>query len=650
MKDKQGATLQREALLERASIQDDGRTVTVSLSSEAPVRTMFGNETLEHSERAVDMSRDSGNGFPLLWSHDAGTPIGRVRGVRIEGGKLRGEATFSENSERAQQIWADVRDGFLDSVSIGYRIDDFEAGDGDAYTVTRWTPLEASIVAVPADAQVGVGRNFKGYEMAEDVKSAGTDKAPDNVTDLTAAHERAMAAGRVEGQKLELERQSQVRELFVAFQGEKYDALREACVNTPCTVDEARKRLLDMVAGQNAPVVGSDYRQPEGGGFHDERTYADVSGGETDMEKWKRGVLEALEIRSSMFDGDDKARSIVLRENPFVAMTLSEMARDYLSRLGVSMRGLNREGIAGQAFVRAGVGSHGTSDFASVLADVANKSMLIGWTQAEETWSMITRAQSVPDFKPASLVALSLFPELDTVLEGGEFKHKTIEDVHEQLTLLTYGNLFSISRQAIINDDMSAFTAIPGNMGGAANRKIGDLVYNILINNPVMTQDGVALFDAGHANVASVGAAPALATVEAARVAMGLQKDPAGITIGLRPTIMMVPLELQGTAIQLTQAEYDPASTAGTLAPNTVRETYVPVADHRLSANSATEWYMSSNPNNSDALIVGFLNGQSTPFLDSMNGWTVDGVEYKVRIDAAAIPGDFRGLYRNAGA
>jgi len=81
-----------------------------------------------------------------------------------------------------------------------------------------------------------------------------------------------------------------------------------------------------------------------------------------------------------------------------------------------------------------------------------------------------------------------------------------------------------------------------------------------------------------------------------------------------------------------------------------VRETYVPVADHRLSANSATIWYMSSNPSTSDALIIGFLNGQSTPFLDSENGFTIDGVQYKVRIDAAAIPGDFRGLWRNPGA
>ena len=648
MKDRKTITLQREALLERASMQEESRTVAISLSSEAPVRTMFGDEVLEHSERAVDMSRDQGNGFPLLWSHDPGTPIGRVRGIRIEDGRLRGNAEFSDNSERAQQVWADVRDGFLDSVSIGYRIDDYEAGDGDAYTVTRWTPLEASIVSVPADAQVGVGRNLQEIESMTDEVKAGTAKAPDNVEAITAAHERAKAAGRVEGQQIELERQSQVRELFVAFKGEQYDELRDACVNTPTTVDDARKRLLDLVGSQNGKVVGSDYRQPEGGGFHDAQTYADVTGGETDMEKWRRGATEAIELRGDMYEGDAAARSKLLAENPFVAMTLAELARDYLQRCGVSMRGLTREGIAGEAFVRAGVGSHGTSDFSAALADVANKAMLMGWTQSQETWSLITRQQSLPDFKPASLVALSLFPDLDPVLEGGEFKHKTIEDIAEKITLLTYGNLFSISRQAITNDDIPAFTSIPSNMGGAANRRIGDLVYNILINNPVMTQDGVALFDATHNNIGT-GGPPTMAAVDEARVGMGLQKDPAGVTVGLRPTLMIVPLELEGTAIQLTQAEYDPASTAGTLAPNTVRETYIPVADHRLSADSALKWYMSSNPSISDALIVGFLNGQSAPFLDSMNGWSIDGIEYKVRIDAAAIPGDYRGLWQNLG-
>lgn len=382
--------------------------------------------------------------------------------------------------------------------------------------------------------------------------------------------------------------------------------------------------------------------------MHDERTYADVRGGETDLEKWRRGAQEAVEIRASLYEGSASDKAKVLRESDMVSLTLSELARDYLMRIGVSVRGLTREQIAGQAFIRA-AGAHGTSDFASVLADVANKSMLMGWTQAEETWQMVSRAASVPDFKPSSLVALSLFPDLDMVAEGAEFKQKTIEDVHENLTLLTYGNLFSISRQAIVNDDLNAFSTIPSNMGGAANRKLGDLVYNILIANSVMTQDGVALFDAAHGNIGT-GAAPTLLSVEEARTGMGLQQDPAGVTIGLRPRIMMVPLELEGTAIQLTQAQYDPASTAGTLAPNTVRETYVPVADHRLSANSATIWYMSSNPSTSDALIIGFLNGQSTPFLDSENGFTIDGVQYKVRIDAAAIPGDFRGLWRNPGA
>jgi len=130
--------------------------VEASLSSEYPVERVRGKEILLHNESAVDLSLAP---LPLLASHDTrDLPVGIVENIKIEGGKLRGSLRFGE-SQKAREALADVKAGILRSISIGYLVQKTERG-GDSYKVTRWQPYEASLVSVPADPSVGVGRSF----------------------------------------------------------------------------------------------------------------------------------------------------------------------------------------------------------------------------------------------------------------------------------------------------------------------------------------------------------------------------------------------------------------------------------------------------------------------------------------------------------
>ena len=147
---------------------DGGNFITASLSSELPYQRDFGMETLLHGKQNVDMSRASRpEGLPLLLNHDdKSLPIGRIKNIRIdEDRKLRGDFYFSGRPE-AQAVKQDIIDGILTDTSIGYQIKDYEetpseiAGRPNNFNVTRWMPYEASLVAVPADATVGIGRNF----------------------------------------------------------------------------------------------------------------------------------------------------------------------------------------------------------------------------------------------------------------------------------------------------------------------------------------------------------------------------------------------------------------------------------------------------------------------------------------------------------
>lgn len=145
----------RAILLEK--LNDTDRTVEASLSSETPVfRPGLGREILSHAAGAIDLSRAP---IPVLTSHKRDeTPVGVVENLRVAGGKLRGTLRLG-NSQRAKEVWEDIKAGVLRNISVGYSIIK-GAPKGDDYLVSLWQLLEVSLVAVPADPTVGIGRSF----------------------------------------------------------------------------------------------------------------------------------------------------------------------------------------------------------------------------------------------------------------------------------------------------------------------------------------------------------------------------------------------------------------------------------------------------------------------------------------------------------
>jgi phage major head subunit gpT-like protein len=138
------------------------------------------------------------------------------------------------------------------------------------------------------------------------------------------------------------------------------------------------------------------------------------------------------------------------------------------------------------------------------------------------------------------------FPSLRQVREGAEYKYITTQDKGETIALATYGEIFSITRQAIINDDLNQLTDVPMKMGRAAKATIGDLVYAVLTGNGKLS-DGKALFHADHANL-SAGAI-SVDSLDKARQNMRKQKE-GERALNIRPAYMLVPVGLETLASQ----------------------------------------------------------------------------------------------------
>jgi phage major head subunit gpT-like protein len=284
--------------------------------------------------------------------------------------------------------------------------------------------------------------------------------------------------------------------------------------------------------------------------------------------------------------------------------------------------------------------------------DIAGKSVLTGWEEAPETFQLWTKKGQLSDFKTSSRVGLGEFPSLREVRPGAEYKHITLSDRGEPITLATYGELFSITRQAIINDDLSLLSDIPYKMGQAARATIGDLVYAVLTSPPKM-RDGKSLFDASRKNnAAGPGSELSIASLIAGKTAMASQKTQVeggkARTLNIRPAYVLTPVALEDRANQLINSASVPGADVNSGIINPIRGFAKVIGEPRLDDNSATQWYMAAKQG-SDTIEVAYLNGIDTPYVEQQNGFTVDGVASKVRIDAGVAPSDFRGLYSAAG-
>ena len=176
-------TRQRSMHMDAKVEAEDDRRVSISISSEKPVERSFGIEILDHTDRSVDLSFLNSGNAPLLLDHDPERQIGVVESVNLDSSarRLRATVRFSKG-QLGSEIYDDVRDGIRNNVSIGYKIGrmerDEKAEGGNTYRVRSWTPLEASIVSIPADDSVGTNRKAELEQTPTPIPAEAERKEP----------------------------------------------------------------------------------------------------------------------------------------------------------------------------------------------------------------------------------------------------------------------------------------------------------------------------------------------------------------------------------------------------------------------------------------------------------------------------------------
>lgn len=574
--------LTRAATFRPQSLDRDAGTVEAVLSTGADVQRAGFVERLSTSRDAVEI----GDRIPVLDAHRQGS-IGDIKGrvldVRFEGGAIVATLAITDPAALAM-----IERGDLTGVSIGYQVSQWRDSKDPATgkrvrEAVRWTLREASLVPLPADPQAII--------------------RSENPMPQTAGSPPLETRADINAQIRTLGQSAGVR-------SETIDSL----VDREATLDEARAAILDEVVTR-APAALSAARV----GFSPE-----------DPAVQLQVRAEALACRMSGGAPSDAARE-------FMHFGLADFAREALARAGeAGLQSMSREALLSRAM-------HTTSDFPSLLTEGGNRVLGAAYQRNESPVKRLARQRLAADFRPLSILKIGDFGLLEKVTESGEITHTTTAESKEGYSLDTFARLFALSRRAIINDDLGAFARWAEMMGQAAAETEARLLVDLLLSNPTMGDD-VALFHASHGNLAGAGGTVSESTLDAARLAMRLQKGLDGETpISVTPKFLLVAPDLETTAEKaLTQIQ--PISTADA---NPFGGRLEILVDPRLPENA---WYIFADPAIAPVLEYAYLSSAQGPQLASRDGWEVLGREFRVILDFGCGAVDWRGAYRNPGA
>jgi len=321
--------------------------------------------------------------------------------------------------------------------------------------------------------------------------------------------------------------------------------------------------------------------------------------------------------------------------------SLMECVRIFAESRGINTAGRSKSDLVAMAM-------HSTSDFPLLFSNLAAKTLTAAYEEEPHTWKPLAKQRNLPDFKQASdlVLAADLAPEL--LLEGGEYKKGTLAEAQATWKLATYARKVTISRQAIINDDLSALERTPEYLGRGFRRLESNLVWALITSNANVSVDGAALFAAGHNNTGTgvIG----IAGMNAAKKAMRKQTDISGVTVNLTPDYLVVPTDLEATALQfLYPTGYAPAALTGAAGPNVYAGAMQLIVEPRLDG-SATQWYAASAPSKVEGLVYGYLADEPGPTITPVTERDPDGLTLLARFDFGCAVKDYRFIYRSTGA
>lgn len=690
------------------------RKFILSFSSEEPYERWWGTEILDHSEGCVDLGRIKEIGC-VLFNHKRDDVIGKVLRAWVENGRGMAEIEF-DTDELSEKIYQKVKSGTLKGVSVGYVVSIWEEVasnkkstdgrfNGEASIAKRWEIYEISIVSVPADKTVGVGRgtgssneraiqsfirqlninkNFitggsgktmkkrqvqqkimRQQEIMETAKKEHRDLSPeeaqefdtlqreiDNLQEEIAAEERRhegqdtqkAGSGETAGGIIETGEKSHEADAAQIREQERQRVYEIASMCREFGLDD-QKFIKDGTSVDEVRAAVIDQMRKSG---------APIGGRvvvETDeQDKFRAAAADALIMR-----GGVQMQNYAPGARDMMGMSLKDLAMECLEAEGES--GVRRKSADELFDMVKRQFYNPAAAFPTIMDNAINKAYVEGHKTAPVTFDRWTQRGALKDFKTHDNNYLSgPVGELVEVPEGGELKHDVWKDAKRPTRKLkTYGKQFTMSRQAFINDDVGLITMIPAKYAASARKTQNKQCYQLLINNDNI-YDGHKLFGKEHFNLLAKGTGITRESVQGMIMVLTNQKDEFGEVCLIRPAALIVP---SGYKFDMYTMFYSPTihTSDNTQAVNPLyqyRESIEVIEDPTINAlcggfGNVMPWWLVGAKEDTDFIEVDYLNGQDVPNIRRSEVAGTLGFVWDIYLDWAVNVMDYRGAVKNPG-
>ena len=559
---------------------------------------------------------------PLLCDHE--NKLGSVLGSgvpQIRDGELHVTGTLAA-CPAAEHVTALSKSGVSLSASVGLSVT-------KSQTVAAGHTIEANGKSVTSDSNFSLITASKLKEIS--VVPIGADSGA--TVDIAAK----ATLGDSQVDKQEQERRAKVRELTA-----NHPTIQAAAVDEGWTPEQAelavlrekdRVRQLDELRASRPAMVMT----ARGGGDRADSKILEaavaLSLGANDTALAKKAGEQVVEAAYPL-------RCLGLQE--LVARTAALEGRE-LPRFRADATGWLKAAFS-------------TTNVPNVLSNVANKQLLDAFDSVESAWRDIAKIGSLKDFKATTRVRLGADATFEKVGPGGEIKHGSLDDQTFPIQADTFGRMFSITRQDIINDDLSALADVPKQLGVGAGETLNEEIWTLWLD----TVAAGAFWTAARGNFDD-GADSALDVdgLTAAEILFSALEKPNGKPLGLAPSILLVPSDLRAAAWQLCNSLELRNTTASTeyVTRNPHAGNYKPVTSSYLrnssfhASASTTAWWLLANPNRLASIEVAFLNGQQTPTVEQAEAdFNTLGIQFRGYFDFGVALLDHRASLLMAGA
>jgi len=598
---------------------------------------------------------ESSDKVPLLADHEnrIDAVLGSGAPTRIDG-RLVVEGSLSPSSDRARRVIELHRDGVPLQASVGAEPLETEriakgkqavvngrtvrAEAGSFLLVRRSRLKHVAIVPNGADGSTsiniaaqaaGSSKECKDMEFKEWVEAQGfaADELDEKQTASLQAMFDAQASGSesrdaTAGKDLAASAVADLR-AELAAETARVTAIRKVCAGRHADIEA--QAIRDGWDEQRTELAVLRVERPKGPAIHagSDGAFATtevieaalcLSRKHHDVEKrFKPEVLEAA---------DRRYRNLGFQQ----LFMMAAVANGYPAQPGERIHNGNIREVLEHAFPpRSLQASYSTFSLPGILQNLANKELLTGYMEEDQTWREIATVKSVSDFKEITSYRMLDDMEYEELPKNGEIKHAAIGEESYTRQIRTYAKMFMLDRVDIINDDLSAFDDMRQRVGGGAAKALNNVFWSRFMDNASFFTSGRGNYITGADSALGIDGTGLQKGITAFRKLRTPTADGKKRVVGGRPELLLIPPELEFVAQRLYQSttvNSGGAATAETIPDANIHAgKYRPVvcdwlSDADFTGNSTTAWYLFRSPRNLASVVVSFLNGQQNPTVD----------------------------------